>query len=456
MAGISNPDGLGSPVTTGFPVTHSSVLRIAAPMMLAYLSTPLVGLVATGVIGQLADTTLIGGVAIGAVIFDMIFFSFNFLRGATTGFTAQAMGAGNRQEEQDMLLSGFGIALVAGLLLLLLQAPIGELGVRLLGADASTALPALDYFHARVWSAPFVLVNFVVFGWVLGRGEGLTALLLQTVLNVSNIGLSFLFVLHLDLGVAGAGWANTAAEVLTTMIGLSIVALRMPRSGWRLSELANGARLRRLASVNSDMMIRSVALLIGLSYFTRQSAILGPEILAANTILLRFYFAAISLLDGIATAAEQLAGRAVGARSRPAFDRVVVLTTGWGWGLAVLISAVIYLTGPSVVALVTPVEDLRALAGVFLPYVALLPLVGVVAFQMDGIFIGATWSREMRNMMLLSLLIYLLSWAALGPLLGNHGLWIALLIFHGVRSIAFRWRLPTLATRTFSLPKAPA
>src|SRR5690606_32822338 len=141
---------------------------------------------------------------------------------------------------------------------------------------------------------------------------------------------------------------------------------RMPRSGWRLSELANGARLRRLASVNSDMMIRSVALLIGLSYFTRQSAILGPAIQAANTILLRYYFAAISLLDGIATAAEQLAGRAVGARSRPAFDRVVLLTTGWGWGLAMLISAAIYLTGPSVVALVTPVEDLRALAVVFL------------------------------------------------------------------------------------------
>lgn len=432
-----------------FPVTHRTVLRIAVPMMLAYLSTPLVGLVATGVIGQLADTTLIGGVAIGAVVFDVIFFSFNFLRGATTGFTAQAIGAGNRQEEQDMLLSGLGIALVAGLLLLLLQQPIGTLGVGLLGADASTAAPALEYIHARIWSAPFVLVNFVVFGWILGRGEGLTALVMQTVLNVSNIALSFWFVLHLDLGVAGAGWANVVAEVLTTAIGLALVFLRMPRSGWRFAELVNGRRLRRLGSVNSDMMIRSVALLVGLSYFTRQSAMLGPEILAANTILLRFYFAAISLLDGIATAAEQLAGRAVGARSRSAFDRVVLLTTGWGWSLAILISGGIFLAGSWVIAMVTPVPELRAMAEVFLPYVILLPLTGVVAFQMDGIFIGATWSREMRNMMLLSLLIYLLSWAALGPMLGNHGLWIALLIFHGVRSIAFRWRLPTLATRTF-------
>lgn len=432
-----------------FPVTHRSVLRIALPMMLAYMSTPLVGLVSTGVIGQLGSAALIGGVAIGAVIFDVIFTSFNFLRGATTGFTAQAMGAGNRQEEQDMLLAGLGIALVLGLFILALQWPIADLGVSLLGADAQTAGPTLDYFFARVWSAPFVFVNFVVFGWVLGRGDAMTALLLQAVLNAANILLSILLVLHLDLGVAGAGWANTVAEVLTTILSLLVVARRMPRSGWRLSELKNRKRLRRLGGVNTDMMIRSLALLIGLSFFTRQSAILGPDVLAANTILLRFYFVAIALLDGIAMAAEQLAGRAVGAGYRATFDRVVKLTTWWGIAFAVVTSLVVHLTGPMVVAWVTPVEDIRTLAAVYLPYAVALPLAGVVAFQMDGIFIGATWSREMRNMMLLSLVIYLLSWALLAPLLANHGLWIALLVFHGVRSIAFRTRVPTLAARTF-------
>ena len=194
-----------------FQVTNWSVLRIALPMMLAYLSTPLVGLVSTGVVGQLGSAALIGGVAIGAVIFDVVFTSFNFLRGATTGFTAQAMGAGNRQEEQDMLLAGLGIAVVLGVLILALQWPIADLGVSLLGADENTTVPTLDYFFARVWSAPFVFINFVVFGWVLGRGEALIALLLQSVLNIANILLSLLFVLHLDLGVAGAGWANTLA-----------------------------------------------------------------------------------------------------------------------------------------------------------------------------------------------------------------------------------------------------
>lgn len=432
-----------------FPVSHWSVLRIALPMMLAYLSTPLVGLVSTGVIGQLGSAALIGGVAIGAVIFDVIFTSFNFLRGATTGFTAQAMGAGDRQEEQDMLLAGLGIALVLGLLILALQLPIADLGVSLLGADDSTRGPTLDYFFARVWSAPFVFINFVVFGWALGRGDALVALVLQTVLNVANILLSLLFVLHLDLGVAGAGWANTLAEILTAVLSLLVVALRMPKAGWRFGELGNRKRLRRLGGVNTDMMIRSLALLIGLSFFTRQSAILGPDVLAANTILLRFYFVAIALLDGIAMAAEQLAGRSVGAGYRSTFDRVVKLTTGWGIAFAVVTSLGIYLTGPLVVALITPIEEIRALAAVYLPYVVLLPLTGVVAFQMDGIFIGATWSREMRNMMLLSLLVYLLSWAALAPFLANHGLWIALLVFHGVRSVAFRMRLSTLTGRTF-------
>lgn len=437
-----------------FPVTHRSVLRIALPMMIAYLSTPLVGLIATGVIGQLGSAAMIGGVAIGAVIFDVIFTGFNFLRGATTGFTAQATGAGDRQEEQDMLLAGLGIALVLGVLILALQWPIADLGVRLLGADEHTAPHAFDYFFARVWSAPFVFINFVVFGWVLGRGNALTALLLQSVFNAANILLSFLFVLYLDFGVAGAGWANTGSEVLTAALGLLVIALRMPKAGWRFAELRNRKRLRRLGGVNTDMIIRSFALLLGISFFTRQSAIFGPDILAANTILLRFYFVAIALLDGIAMAAEQLAGRSVGAGYRSTFDRVVALTNGWGIVFAIITSLGIYAVGPFVVAWITAIEDIRTLASVYLPYIVLLPLAGVVAFQMDGIFIGATWSREMRNMMLLSLLIYLISWAVLTPFLANHGLWIAFLILHGTRSIVFRMRLSTLAGRTFPISSA--
>jgi Na+-driven multidrug efflux pump len=195
-------------------------------------------------------------------------------------------------------------------------------------------------------------------------------------------------------------------------------------------------------------MIRSFALLIGISFFTRQSGMLGIDVLAANTILLRLYFFGVAFLDGIATAAEQLAGRAVGARYRPAFDRTISLTTVWGIVFAGIVSLAFLLIGPWVIALAAPTAAVAALADSLLPYVVVLPLIGVVAFQMDGVYIGATWSREMRNLMLLSLLAYFAAWAVLQPLLGNHGLWLALALFQSVRSLAFRFMLPQLATRT--------
>lgn len=429
-----------------FDVTHAGVLRIAVPMMIAYLSTPLVSLVATGVIGQLRDEALISGVALAAVIFDVIFVSFNFLRGATTGFTAQAVGAGDRRAEQRMLLGGLVIALVSGLLLLLLHVPIGKAGLFVLGADGPVADAASIYFGWRVWSAPFVLINFVIFGWVIGRGEAVAALILQTVLNGLNILLSFWWVLGLGWGIAGVAIAGLVAEAVTAFLGLFLILRRTERSLWETPDVKS---LRLLFSVNSDMMIRSLSLLIGLSFFTRQSGMLGIDILAANTILLRFYFFGVAFLDGIATAAEQLAGRAVGARYRPAFDRMITLTTLWGFIFAALVSAAFLVSGSWVISMTSPTDDITALATTFLPYAAILPLIGVVAFQMDGIYIGATWSRQMRNLMLISLAIYFAAWSVLQPAFGNHGLWIALILFQSIRSIVFRWMLPRLAAKTF-------
>jgi putative MATE family efflux protein len=441
--------GIAAPTARPFSVTHMSVLAIALPMTLAHLSTPLVGLVSTGVIGQLGNAAMIGGVALGAVIFDVLFVSFNFLRGATTGFTAQAVGAGDPQEEHDMFLGGLAIAVAVGTLVLLLQGPLSDLGFAALGAGGEAEDAGRAYYDARVWSAPFVFVNFVIFGWVLGRGEALTGLLLQTLLNGCSIVFSIVLVLRLGWGVEGAGWAVVAAEAFTTAAGIWIVATRTTASRWRPAEMVNPRRLRRMLSVNGDMMIRSLALLIGLSFFTRQSAAMGVDILAANTILLRLYFFAVAFLDGLATAAEQLAGRAVGGRYRPAFDRVVRLTTFWGVGFAVVVSLLLLAAGPSVVRMMTKLPEVQALALAYLPWAAMTPLVGVVAFQMDGIFIGATWSREMRNMMLLSLVVYFATWAAMTPIFGNHGLWIALLVFNGARSVFFRWQMRGLVIRTF-------
>ncbi len=438
-----------SPVTRPFTVGHGDVLRIAVPMMAAYLSTPLVGLVATMVVGQLGEEAAVGGVALAAVIFDVVFVSFNFLRAATAGFTAQSLGAGDRVAEQRTLLSGLLIALAGGLLLLLFHVPLGRFSLAVLGAEGAVAQAADTYFVWRIWSAPFALMNFVIFGWIIGLGRSVSAMALQTLLNGLNLGLSLWWVLGLGWGVAGLAQASLAAEVATTLAGLALIAARTDRRLWSLPGLAE---LKRLFAVNSDMMIRSFALLLGLSFFTRQSGTLGIDILAANTILLRFYFFGVAFLDGIATAAEQLAGRAVGAHYRPAFDRVIRLTTLWGFAFALLVALGFVAAAGWVIALAAPNAEVAQLAHLYLPYTVALPIIGVIAFQMDGVYIGATWSREMRNLMLASLALYVAACAVLQPLLGNHGLWIALGLFQCARSFAFRWMLPRLALRTLGPP----
>lgn len=436
----------GRQAVRAFEVSHGDVLRISLPMMVAYLSTPLAGLIATGVIAQLGDENLVGGVALSSVIFDVVFTTFNFLRAATTGFTAQAVGAADRVEENRMLASGLLIALVSGLLLLLFQVPLGILGLSVLGATGEVAGAAATYFHWRIWSAPLVLFNFVAFGWIIGRGEALWSMVLQTLLNVLNAGFSYYSVLKLGWGVEGVAIASLIAEGATALLGLVLILKKTDRHAWRMPEFQS---LRRSFSVNGDMMIRSFALLIGLSFFTRQSGALGIEILAANTILLRFYFFGVAFLDGVATAAEQLAGKAVGAYYRPAFDRVISLTTLWGLIFAVLVSLAFLLNANWVIAVLAPTGAVAALAHDYLPYMLALPVLGVIAFQMDGVYIGATWSRQMRNLMVGSLIVYLLAWAILQPLFGNHGLWMALLVFQSARSVAFRIMLPRLAERTF-------
>ncbi|WP_250957997.1 MATE family efflux transporter [Rhizobium sp. CG5] len=429
-----------------FEIAHRDVLKIAIPMMIAYLSTPLVGLVATGVIAHMGKESLVGGVALAAVVFDVIFVTFNFLRAATTGFTAQALGAGDRVGEQRALASGLIIALVAGLVLLLLQGPIGTLGLAAMGAQGEVAEAAATYFHWRIWSAPFVLFNFVAFGWIIGRGEALWSMLLQTLLNGLNAGLAYYWVIGLGWGVEGVAIASLVAEAVTALAGLFLILKKTDHTAWRLPDLAV---LKRSFSVNGDMMIRSFALLIGLTFFTRQSGFLGIDVLAANTILLRFYFFGVAFLDGVATAAEQLAGRAVGARYRPAFDRTIRLTTIWGLIFAAVVSLAFFAGGGWIIELTSPTAAVTALAKSHLFYVVALPFVGIIAFQMDGVYIGATWSRQIRNLMLASLVVYFVAWAILQPLFGNDGLWIALLLFQGARSIAFRLMLPKLAAATF-------
>ncbi|ADZ71686.1 MATE family efflux transporter [Polymorphum gilvum] len=440
-----------------FAVTHRSVLAIAVPMTLAYLSTPILGIVDTAVIGQLGDAALVGGIAVASVLFDLVFTTFNFLRSGTTGLTAQALGSGNQQEMRATVLRALAIAVVSGLAVVALQRPLLGIGLSFLGGSAAVQSAASSYFEIRVYSAPFLLANYAILGWFLGLGRAGTGLMLQTVLNGLNIALSVWFVIGQGWGIPGVALATVISEIAACLLG-GLLVMRATRGGTWPSRavLLDRAEVMRVVAVNRDIMIRSFSLLFAFAFFTARSADQGDVILAANAILEKFFLVGGYFLDGFATAAEQLAGRAVGARHRPAFDRALRLTMVWGFVMAGVLAAFYALAGPLMIDLMTTAPQVRDAARIYLVWAALTPVAGVLAFQMDGVFIGATWSRDMRNMMLLSLALFLCAFWLLFPVLGNHGLWLALEIFLLMRGFSLYFVCRRRAAQTFAAAARPA
>ena len=433
-----------------FAVTHRGILAIAVPMTLAYLSTPLLGVADMTVIGRLGDAALIGGIALGAVVFDVIFSTFNFLRSGTTGLTAQAYGADDRTEIQAILLRALLVAMVIGVAVILFSRPLLALGLAALGGSPAVQAAMTRYFEIRILSTPFALANYVLLGWLVGLGRAGAGLLLQTVLNGLNIALSVLFVLGFGWGVAGAALGTTIGEAVTAAIGLAVVlpALDRHHRPPRAAVLDRDALIRMVA-VNRDIMIRSFALLFAFGFFASRGAAHGDVVLAANAILMNFFMIGGYFLDGFASAAEQYSGRAVGARHRPAFVRALKLTLGWGYLLAAIAAVLFAIGGPFAIDFMTSNAEVRAAARAYLPWAVATPLAGVLAFEMDGVFIGATWSRDMRNMMLASLVLYLAVWAWAEPAFGTHGLWLALIVFLSARGLSLAWRCRSRIRETF-------
>ena len=296
-----------------FAVTHRSVLKIAIPMTAAYISVPLVGLVDTAVIGQLGVAALIGGIAIGAAIIDVLLVSLNFLRAGTTGLTAQAFGAGDGKEQQAVLARALILSTLLGMSMVILQVPIVEAGIWVMHVEPGVGDATRSYLYVRIWAAPFLLANFVLLGWLLGLAKAKTVLFLATVYGVANIVLSIWFVLGLGWGVAGVAGASVLAELISAAAAIPFVMRELPRNVRpSLRRIADRAGYRRLLAVNRDILIRSFALIFAFSFFARQGAQFGEVTLAANAILMHFFLTAGFFLDGFATAAEQLAGRAVG------------------------------------------------------------------------------------------------------------------------------------------------
>jgi MATE family multidrug resistance protein len=424
--GLNQPIEISQPRST---LTHRSVLSIAVPVMLSNASTPLIGVVDTGVVGQLPDPAYIGGVAVGSLIFTFVFWAFGFLRMGTTGLTAQASGAEDCGEIAASLGRALMIAAVAGCALIVLQWPIRETAFALLSGSTRIEGLARSYFDIRIWAAPATLANYALLGWLIGLGRTDIGLVLQLVLNLTNMALDALFVLGFGWDVRGVALGTLGAEYIASALGLAIALrhLRTMNAHVDVGRLLERARLRRTLIVNGDIMLRSLALISVFVWFMAQGVKQGEVILAANAVLMHFISVAAYLLDGLAFAAEALVGRAIGARHRAGLLIAVRLTTLWAAGVAAVIVLVIALCGGSLVDLLTVDASARAAARIYLPWAAAAPLLGVWAFQLDGIFIGATRTAQMRNAMLITLAIFLIAWWLLTPF-GNHGLWGALYV----------------------------
>lgn len=431
------------------------VVGIAAPMTLAYMTTPLLGLVDTAVVGQMGEAALIGGLAIGAIIFDLVFVTFNFLRAATTGLVAQAMGRDDATEEQAVFWRSLMIGLGSGLAILLLAPLLIAGGVWFMAPEGEVRAATELYVSIRILSAPAALANYAILGFVLGRGEAVIGLGLQVLINAVNIALSILLGLSLGWGIEGVAWGTVIGETIGAVAGFVFVWRRFdPHQRPSLKRILQRLALMRLMSLNRDIMIRSLALLCAFAFFTRAGVQFGPIVLAANAILMNFFFVASYYLDGLATAAEQIAGRAIGANHRPAFDMAIRLTVLWGFVLAGISALLFLIFGGLLIDLMTNAEDVRSAARTYLIWTAVSALSGVLAFQMDGVFIGATWSQDMRNMMLVSLAVFLALLFTVVPATGNHGLWIAFNLFLGLRGITLLSLVSRRADRGFSRQEA--
>jgi MATE family multidrug resistance protein len=426
------------------------VFAIAGPAMVANLTTPLLGVVATTAIGRLGDATLLGGVAMTAVIFDCLFWLFGFLRMSTLAFTAQALGAGHSREVPAHLVRGLLVAVAIGVALIALQGPLATTLIGAMGGSDAVSAAARSYFAIRIWSAPLVLANFAVLGWLVGQARATLALAVQVAINLVNIAATLGLVLWFEFGIAGAASAAVIAEGAGLAIGLGIAGwLGRGRFGLSRAMLFDPDRLKRMFAVNRDIMIRTAALIAVFLFFTAQGARGGDVVLATNSVLNNFLMVSAFFLDGLANAAEQLCGRALGARDRAGFVAATRLVILWGFGFALAVSAAYALAGSLLIDVMTSSAELRAAARDYLWLVTLAPMLGVFAFAYDGVFIGATWAREMRNLMLLSLVLFAATWLALRPL-GNTGLWLALLSYYIWRGGLQALRYPALVRRSFA------
>lgn len=430
----------------------AQVWALAVPIILSNITVPLLGAVDTAVMGHMETAAYLGAVAVGALIFDYIYWGFGFLRLSTTGLAAQALGREDGNEVRAVLGRAAFIALIATLGLWIAQGGIFYLAASLIGASAEVESLAQRYFEIRIWAAPAVLINYALMGWLLAVKNTRAVFVQQVVTNLVNVVLDLWFVWGLDMTVEGVALATVLAQYSGLLVGIWFLRreLRLIDGVWGRDVIFQITAFKSVMSMNMDLLVRTVCLLSAFAWLTSQGAKQGDEVLAANAILLHFLQFASYALDGFAHAVEVLAAHALGRKRLDEFKVAVKQSTRLAFGSALVFCLVFALFHGLIIALFTDIQAVRDLAQTYVWWVVAMPLVAVWSFQFDGIYFGMTQTRVLRNMMVVSLLLYLPLSFGLQEIFGNHGLWSAFTIFMGLRAITLGLCFPNVRQKAFS------
>jgi len=430
-------------------ISYSYLLQKAWPIILANASVPLLGLVDTAVIGNLGSTADLGAIAFGALIFSFVYWTFGFLRMGTTGFAAQASGAGDEPEVRAVLGRALLIAACVGVVLIAAQWPIGLAAFALLDGSAQVENVAQGYFSIRIWGAPATLATFALMGLLIGLGKSRTLLAVQLFLNGLNAGLDILFAGVLGWGASGIAIGTVLAEWTTLLLAGWLVYGELNRrksttdNFWPSAKILHWPSLLKTASANIDIMLRTLILVFSFAFFVNQSAQFGDVILASNHILLQLISFSAFFLDGYAFVVEAIVGASIGAKRSDIFDLAVRRSTVLALITAILLALLIGLCGHFAVTLLTDIEAVRIAANQMILLCATYVLLSFAAFQLDGIFIGASYTRQMRNAATLSIAVFLMAWWVLSDS-GTEGLWVAMIIYVVARAMALLGYYPSL------------
>lgn len=408
------------------------ILKLALPNILSNISVPLVGMVDLALMGHMDSEIHLNAIAIGGSIFSFIYMSFGFLRMSTTGFVAQAHGQNNRNQIVQVFSRSMMVAFSVALILMSLQIPIGKIGVDLLGANETINSEALKYFHIRIFAAPATLGLFAIMGWFIGRQDTRTPLYLALLINIGNILFNIIFVFVLDMKSEGVACGTLMAQYIGFGTGLFVLIRRSKAmwSQWTLNEMLETSELKKFFGVNRDIFIRTILLLISLTFFTASSARMGEEILAINTLLFQFFLFFTYFIDGFANAAEALVGKHIGEDKQPSLKPLVYKIFIWGFFISLPFSILYLIFGTQLMGILTDLPHLIESAQPYFIWIGIMPIISFAAFIWDGVYIGATAAVPMRNSMILSsLFVFFPLFFILQPMYGNHGLWMAFLGF---------------------------